>query len=106
MPFETTGDPWVRLVAPGAALDVGERYPRMPGLPRWLDDHRFAYCGHAACHVRDVVAGTATATPHPDFADILAVGAGGDHWFTTEYVGQVTRHVITNFDTRPWAPGR
>ena len=96
----------LRFVPPGRPLSEAafERAAAW-GTPVWIDDHDLAYCDLTACHRLDVntrtdVETTAIERPgnHP-----LTASSDGKHWYTTSYVGHVTRHLITNFAERPWA---
>ena len=97
----------LRFVPPGRPLSspAFER-PAAWGQPTWLSDHEFAYCELTACHRLDVRSGrdVETTAIDPPGKRPITVNSDGKRWFLTSYVGHVTRHLITNFATRPWAP--
>jgi hypothetical protein len=96
----------LRFVRPGQPLsEVAFERAAAWGTPVWVDGHELAYCDLTACHRFDVtterdVETTTIERPgnHP-----LAASSDGKHWYTTSYIGHVTRHLITNFAERPWA---
>jgi serine/threonine protein kinase len=97
----------LRFAPPGRALSepAFERAATW-GTPAWVDNDELAYCDLAACHRIHVATGRdveITAFERPGNRPITA-SRDGKHWYMTSYVGHVTRHLITNFAERPWAP--
>ena len=74
------------------------------GRPRWLDDHRFAYCDPTSCHVLDVTTAIESSIPFDSKGQPITMAVDGLHWFTATPIDRVTRHLITNFADRPWRP--
>ncbi|MGE5185949.1 MAG: protein kinase domain-containing protein, partial [Acidobacteriota bacterium] len=69
----------------------------------WLDERRFAYAASGAFHVIDAPTGREVAAipgPHVPLHALLA--ADGTHWVNLALAAHVTRHLIVNFDERPW----
>jgi serine/threonine-protein kinase len=95
----------LRFVAPGHALaDPSFERDAMWGQPAWIDARTFAYCDAHGCRQVDVETRRDVAVPleRPGNRPIT-VGRGGTRWFAASYVGHVSRHIITNLATRPWA---
>jgi hypothetical protein len=94
----------LRFVPPGRSLasPAFER-PAAWGQPSWLNDHEFAYCELNVCHRLDVTTGRDVETTPITVPGNrpITVGNDGKRWFIASYVGHVTRHVITNFSSRP-----
>ncbi len=99
----------LRFVPPTAALSAPafERAATW-GQPAWVSDRELAYCELTACHRVDVATGRDVATTPIELPGNrpITVGTDGKHWYITSYVGQVTRHVITNFADRAWGGPR
>ncbi len=97
----------LRFVPPGRPLSspAFERAAAW-GQPTWVNDHEFAYCELTACHRLDVTTGRdlETTAIDPPGNRPITVGSDGKRWFLSSYVGHVTRHLMTNFAKRPWAP--
>ena len=100
------GNVRVTFVPPGAALDApsGEVVARSFSL-RWIDDTRFGYCDlHVSCHILDVTTKTDLRLTELGAGYLHAIASlDGARWYSHGIRGRVTRHVIRNFGTRPWA---
>jgi tRNA A-37 threonylcarbamoyl transferase component Bud32 len=103
----TTGlEVTLRFVPPGRPLSaVAFERAATWGTPVWVDDHQLAYCELTACHRLDVITRKdleTTAIERPGNHPITA-SSDGKRWYTTAFIGHVTRHLVTNFAERPWA---
>jgi tRNA A-37 threonylcarbamoyl transferase component Bud32/dipeptidyl aminopeptidase/acylaminoacyl peptidase len=97
----------LRFIPPGRPLsEVAFERKGAWGAAIWVDAHQLAYCDLTACHRLDVVTGKdleTTPIERPGNHEVTP-SSDGEHWYTTVYIGHVTRHLVTNFAERPWSP--
>jgi hypothetical protein len=94
----------IQLVPPGAPLTQPTQTLASTFSPTWLDDHRLGYAIAGRFRAFDVRSGESAdliAAP-PDYTPAV-LAPDGKHWYLSDAVGEVSRHVITNFATRPGA---
>jgi hypothetical protein len=96
----------LRLVAPGKPLAEVTFERPIVGRPEWVGDHEIALCSATTCQRVDAATGEtlATAPITGDPRNGFAASPDGTRWFSTDFVGHVTRHKVVNFDHRPWKP--
>jgi hypothetical protein len=67
----------------------------------WLDDHRLAFAAEDELVILDAATGARTTIPAAGHVNITSVLApDGKHWFDSQSISRVTRHVIVRFDER------